>query len=60
MKRNAGPTVETLCYQCVEAYRDAGFVVSKIAGQKYKDGCTHCQRGQGWDYEVKGNEDRCK
>lgn len=56
MKRNAGPTVETLCHKCHGNYLEAGFIVVKIPGQKFKDICTHCQSGQGWDYEVKAKE----
>jgi hypothetical protein len=45
--------IETLCYNCKNDYEEAGFKLRKIPGQKYKDQCTHCQRGRGWDYEIK-------
>jgi len=52
MKHNTGPTVETLCHKCADDYEEAGFIVVKVPGQKFKDNCTHCQTGQGWDYRI--------
>lgn len=50
------PHVETLCHKCHGDYLEAGFIVVKVPGQKFKDACTHCQSGQGWDYEVEAKE----
>lgn len=47
------PHIETLCHKCADDYEEAGFIVIKVPGQKFKDVCTHCQTGVGWDYEVK-------
>ena len=59
MKRNKH--IETLCHSCLEDYREVGFKVMKVKGQKYKDNCTHCQHRSGWDYEVRSkDEDRFK
>ena len=45
--------IETLCHHCLGDYLEAGMIVTKVPGQKYKGTCTYCQRGMGWDYEVK-------
>lgn len=50
---NEKKNIETLCRHCLGDYLEAGMIVTYVPGQKYKDTCTYCQRGMGWDYEVK-------
>lgn len=45
--------IETLCHSCLGDYLEAGLIVVTVKGQTFKDNCTHCQRRQGWDYEIK-------
>jgi len=45
--------IETLCHSCLGDYLEAGFMVVRVPKQEHRDSCTHCQRRQGWDYEIK-------
>ena len=44
--------VRTLCGVCRINYKNSGYTLTKISGQKYKDDCDICRTRKGWEYSV--------